>query len=176
MNFFAGCQNRAADWMWTASCLPPSLNFCLRMLQRFSVGLRMEPRHKFVSFYAHSSQKCRGIICMMILVWKAQFFFLHHGRKWSVRNSTYFSEVIFTPSGTLKSLLSPHDSSPKHDSLGHGGHPSTTHYPIHVDHPGLHGTHQWTRLFENESPCISGPTVPISADVFIWQKPSSSCL
>src|SRR4029434_6122165 len=38
----------------------------------------------------------------MILLRKARFFFLYHGRKWSVRNSTYFAEVIFTPSGTLK--------------------------------------------------------------------------
>ncbi len=44
-----------------------------------------------------------ALSCMkMILLRKAQFFFLYHGRKWSVRNSIYFAEVIFTPSGTLK--------------------------------------------------------------------------
>ncbi|KAJ8271670.1 hypothetical protein COCON_G00105290 [Conger conger] len=45
--------------------------------------------------------------------------------------------------------LSSHDSGPKHDPppdvaalLGHGGRPPTIHYSIHLDHPGLHGTHQ----------------------------------
>src|SRR4029434_2026873 len=53
----------------------------------------------------------------MILLQKARFFFLYHRRKWSVRNSTYFAEVIFTPSGTLKGPTSSlHDSGPKHDS------------------------------------------------------------
>lgn len=54
----------------------------------------------------------------MILLRRAQFFFLYHRGQWSIRNATYFVEVIFTLSGTLKrpDLLSPHDFGPKHDS------------------------------------------------------------
>ena len=33
---------------------------------------------------------------------KHSLLLLYHGRKWSVRNSTYFAMVIITPSGTLK--------------------------------------------------------------------------
>lgn len=77
------------------------------------------PHHEFVSFYSSSSQWCRGDLCSMrskmILFQKALLLFLYHGRKWTVRNSIYFS---------------PHESSHKHDPstsvlalLGHGGHP-----------------------------------------------------
>lgn len=38
----------------------------------------------------------------MIFLRNAWFFFLNHGRKCCLRNSTYIMEVIFTPSGILK--------------------------------------------------------------------------
>ena len=65
----------------------------------------------FFSLFAHSSQGFNGMFaawdgalsCMtMILVPNARFFFLYHGMKWSVRNTTCFAQVILTPSGTLK--------------------------------------------------------------------------
>lgn len=43
-----------------------------------------------------------ALSCMKIILFQnALFFFLYHGRKWSVRNSTYLVEVILTRSGTL---------------------------------------------------------------------------
>lgn len=88
------------------------------MLHRFSIGLRSgdDGGHtmNFFSLHAHSSQGPNGIFaawngalsCMkMILLLKARFFFLYHGSKWAVRNSTYFAEVIWTPWGTLKGLI-----------------------------------------------------------------------
>ncbi len=85
------------------------------MLQRFSIGLRSgeDGGHTmsfspFMPIAANDTEVFfaawdGALSCMKkILLRKAQFFFLYHGRKWSVRNSIYFAEVIFTPSGTLK--------------------------------------------------------------------------
>ena len=41
--------------------------------------------------------------------------------------------------------------------LGHGDHAPTIHYSIHFNHPGLHGTHQRTRLFEIGLHVFLGP-------------------
>lgn len=63
----------------------------------------------------------------------------------------FFSEVIFTPSGTLMGPSSALPMIPAQNMslladvaalLGHAGHPPTVHYSNHLDHPGLHSTHQ----------------------------------
>ena len=158
MNFFAGCQNNLPELLFGCE-LPPTLIDLLledapKVLNRVEVREGWGPHHKFLSSYAQSSQGCRGIPCCM--TWcivmhedEAQFFFLYHGRKWSVRNSTYFSEVIFTPSEILKGptgclpMTPAQKMTPCHlladvaALLGHGGRQPTIHYSIHLDHPGL---------------------------------------
>lgn len=113
LDFLSGFQSCCFE----VNCRPPLIELPL-MLHRFSRGLRSgdDGGHtmNFFSLHAHSSQGPNGIFaawngalsCMkMILLLKARFFFLYHGSKWAVRNSTYFAEVIWTPWGTLKGLI-----------------------------------------------------------------------
>ena len=105
----------AGMYLWDVGIEPPPTLIDLSLVDTPKVLNRVEVRAEFQYFYVHNSQwgirsSVRWYMVMeMTLLWKAQFFFLDHGRKWSVRNSTFFAEVTFTPSGTLKELpaLSP---------------------------------------------------------------------
>lgn len=108
----------------------PSWIFCLRMFQQFSIGLRSGwwgPHQEFFSFYAHSSQWCRGIPCSMTrcIVMHADdfvtesmiFIFVPRNKVVSQKLRILFVGHFHTfrgPKGADQ--LSPYDSGPKHDS------------------------------------------------------------
>lgn len=114
--FLWGCQNYLPEPLFVGK-LPPTLielpfKDTPQVLNRVEVRRWWWPCHDFCSPLMPIAAKASmvffvawdgALTCMkMILLWKAQFFLLYHGKKCAVRNSTYFAEVILTPSDTFK--------------------------------------------------------------------------
>lgn len=65
LNFFAGCQDNLPELLFGCE-LPPNLieiflQDAPQVLSRIVVRGEWGPHHEFPFFYAHSSQRCRGI-------------------------------------------------------------------------------------------------------------------